>query len=270
MNTPLSPKDYELLSAYLDNACSLREKTLVEKRLQKDPEFVQALREFKHARRLMRALPLRRAPRNFTLSSSQIPARPQRFFWVPTLNYVAMGATLMLAVVFAGSTLFPLLFGSSRAAAPMAEMAVSESAASTPMIVTWGAPGTSEKSAYGGGMAMDNSTAPSTFLATAPAAGAGSTTGSATEAPMLAQAPSTSATEAPMLAQAPSSSANETPANPILGIAPEEEQGEIVANSEANFGLSSIHLTGLNILEIVLAAAAVFSALAAFLIKKLR
>lgn len=272
MNTTLSPRDYELLSAYLDNACSPRENDLVEKRLKQDKEFSQVFLEFKHARRLMRSLPLRRVPRNFTLSASQVPARPQRFFLVPTLNYVAMGATLMLAIVFAGTSLFPAIFGNSLSARPMAEMAVSESAASTPMIVTWGASGGVAKSASGGGAAMDNSASASTFSATGPAVGVESGTGAATEAPLLAgQAPSTSATEAPMMmAQAPSTTETEASTNPILGIAPEDEQGKLVTTPGTNSRLNSIHLTGLNILEIVLAAAAVLSALAALLIKKLR
>jgi hypothetical protein len=251
-DTLLTPKDYELLSAYLDNVCSPREKVLVENRIKKDLEFAQALLEFKHARKLLQALPKRRAPRNFVLSASQVPSRPQRFFLVPTLNYVAMAATLFLAVVFIGSTFLPGMFA-SKSAAPMAEVAMDSSAAATPMIITWGSRDMTAKSGAGmGGGGSDNSAVPSTYSGIESALGVGSTE-TATEQPML-------------MAQAPS--ATEGATNPILGIAPGDEQGKVVSPTSESSAPNPLSL--INIAEIVLGSIALLSFIIAMLVKKLR
>ena len=251
-NTLLNSKDYELLSAYLDDVCSPREKVLVENRLAKDLEFAQALLEFKHARRLLQALPKRRAPRNFTLSASQVPARPQRFFLVPTLNYVSMTAALFLVVLFVGSTFLSGVF-TRPAAAPMAEMAMDSSASATPMIVTWGSRDMTAKSGSGmGGGGADNSALPSTYSGIESALGVQSTE-TATEQPML-------------MAQAPS--ATEGAVNPILGIAPTDEQGKMISPLDEQ--VVATKLSTSQIAEIVLGSIAVLSLLIAFLVKKLR
>ena len=245
-------KDLELISAYLDGACSLKDRRKVDDRLQSEPEFAQVVREYEHVRRLLKALPLKRAPRNFTLSASQVPAKPQRFFLVPTLNFVAMAAAFTVVVVFVGSNFFPGLF-----ARPMAarSMAVSESAESAPMIVTWGQQ--SELMAKGGG--METGAAPSASTMDSSTYSADNSLPSATQEAMQ-----------PMLAQAPSGSATEEPANPILGIAPTEDQGEMITTVAAPQPASPLASLHFNWLELAFAALAVFSAIVAFIIKKLR
>lgn len=165
MNKTLTLQDYELISAYLDSACSPHEIALIEARLIKDPQFKQAMLELKHTKKLLSSTPKKRAPRNFTISPAQVPQTPQRFFLAPVLSFMAMTATVLLVVVFAGSQ-FLRQAASRNAAESAAPMMVAEGttaanadATENPMI-TWGQPsGTGTDSGpFGGGMGGGPST----------------------------------------------------------------------------------------------------------------
>lgn len=100
----ITERDYEILSAYVDNQLGARERSALESRLADDREFRLALKELRQDRLLLRKLPALRAPRNFTLTRAQAAAiRPARRpgFWAG-LPFNAMRlATGLASLAFA-------------------------------------------------------------------------------------------------------------------------------------------------------------------------
>ena len=114
MNERLNDHDLELISAYLDSRLSAAELNQVKARIESDPQFKSSVDEIAYTRRLLKALPSRRAPRNFTLKSENVKA-PRRALWLqPALSFVSIAAALVVIFVFSTS----YLFSSSRSAAP--------------------------------------------------------------------------------------------------------------------------------------------------------
>lgn len=160
MNTQPDSREWETLSAYLDGALSPTEKQRLEARLQTSPELQQILHELRITRALLRSVPRRRAPRNFTLTPQMAGIhRQQRPAWlVPMFSMSSALATLLLVI-----TLFVEMFAAPSTAAPMNLVAAPSDAqpqaemntlaalelTETPMIITWGHPG------MGGGGGMD-------------------------------------------------------------------------------------------------------------------
>jgi hypothetical protein len=141
----LTDRDILLISAYLDGRLSPAENAPVKARIESDPLFQRTYQEMAYTRRLLKALPQKRAPHNFTLSAAQVPAS-RRVPWLqPALSFVSIAAALLLVVVFSST----FLFGGSRSAAPVAlapqaaEMSVPvEGTPPTmaPAIITWWSP----------------------------------------------------------------------------------------------------------------------------------
>lgn len=105
MNDRYLNRDVEQLSAYIDLRLSTAEKTKVETRLETDPAFKELFTELTYTRRLLQALPKKRAPRNFTLSAD-FAGSPRRTPWLqPALSFVSVAAAVMLVVVFTSSYL---------------------------------------------------------------------------------------------------------------------------------------------------------------------
>ncbi|MBV6397425.1 MAG: hypothetical protein HFACDABA_03039 [Anaerolineales bacterium] len=69
-------KDVELLSAYLDGQTSPSDLSRLETRLASDPELAATLQALRESRGLIRQLPKRRAPRNFTLTYAMVGKKP--------------------------------------------------------------------------------------------------------------------------------------------------------------------------------------------------
>ena len=146
MKVTLTQKDWMLISAYLDERLSNAEIGKVESRLKTDLQFKQAFTEIQYARRILRSLPMKRAPRNFTLSPQRIKMPVRRGWFQPALSFVSATAALVLIVVFAGSTLLPML-GVTKSAAPMMALAPEAAMDTTqkllgesteaPMIILW-------------------------------------------------------------------------------------------------------------------------------------
>jgi hypothetical protein len=203
-----------LISAYMDGRCTPREKVLVESLLKTNPAFKQALIEFKRSKRMLAAIPVVKAPRDFTLSPRQVPHKPKRFLPYRVLNYGALTAVILCAVLFAGNYLLPNTYAASAAseAAPMLA-AVSEDTASAatdiPMI-TWGYSGgmggggaEGEPYGKGGGMPSDSTT-------------------------LSTEAPLPESTAEPMLQQAATEEPTTDTSNLILGLPESESQGQIL------------------------------------------
>src|SRR5215510_8964657 len=72
----MNQRDLELLSSYLDHQLKPSDSARLEARLKSDPELVSALNDLRATRSLLRKLPQRRAPRNFTLTRKMVGQNP--------------------------------------------------------------------------------------------------------------------------------------------------------------------------------------------------
>ncbi|MCU0487403.1 MAG: hypothetical protein MUE67_00465 [Anaerolineales bacterium] len=101
MNTSLTPRDWQEISAYLDQQLNSAAQARLEARLAHEPELSQALENLRRQRALLRGLPRRRAPRNFTLTLA-MAGRPTRQPGYPALRLVSALASLVLVVLLVG------------------------------------------------------------------------------------------------------------------------------------------------------------------------
>jgi anti-sigma factor RsiW len=108
-------RDVEKLSAYLDGQLKPSEITRLESRLQSDPQLASVLRDLRQARGLLRQLPQRRAPRNFTLTPQMVGQKPPLPRSYPIFRFATALATLLLFFTFATNFMAPRLV---RTAAP--------------------------------------------------------------------------------------------------------------------------------------------------------
>ena len=96
----MNRRDIELLSAYLDGELKTSDSTRLETRLKTDPELASVLNDLRATRTLLRRLPTRKAPRNFTLTikmAGQNPPLPRAF---PAFRLATTLATLLLFFSF--------------------------------------------------------------------------------------------------------------------------------------------------------------------------
>lgn len=89
-------KDVELISAYLDGQTSPSDSSRLESRLASDPELAATLQALRESRGLLRQLPKRRAPRNFTLTYAMVGKKPP----LPRSYSVFRFATAFAAFLF--------------------------------------------------------------------------------------------------------------------------------------------------------------------------
>lgn len=144
MKLQLSSKDWQLLSAYLDGQLSSRERSQVEQRLRTQPEYREGLQTLRQNQVMLRSLPRRPVPRNFTLTPDMVAA-PRRSFippLAPVLRFSSALATLFLILTLALQQL-PRLSPAMTGIAPdsasdqtMMEEAMPESPAAEPEIFT--------------------------------------------------------------------------------------------------------------------------------------
>lgn len=87
VNRPLSSRDLELLSAYLDRQLNSVEQRRLEERMRLNPGLQNAFDELRRTRAMLRSLPKVRAPRNFTLTPAMLPARRRQMLWGLPLNW---------------------------------------------------------------------------------------------------------------------------------------------------------------------------------------
>lgn len=152
----MKPRDLELLSSYLDGQLSSSDVARLEARLKTDPQLADVLSDLRATRTLLRKLPKRRAPRNFTLTRKMVGQNPPLPRTYPLFRFASALATL----------LFVFSFGFN---------AVGRMASQAPQFV----------GGYGGGGGVEEESAELFSAAEAPAAPAASTE----DAPMLEMAP---------------------------------------------------------------------------------
>ncbi len=123
MKNQLSLRDYELISAYLDNQLRERDRAQFEIRLKADPELRKELHEISKTRQMIHSLPRLRAPRNYYIKPAAVPVRPTLRL-APVFGVVSAIASILLALVIFGSTF--LKSGQPVAMAPAAAPAIHE------------------------------------------------------------------------------------------------------------------------------------------------
>jgi len=92
----MKQRDIELLSSYLDGQLKPSDSTRLEARLSSDPNLRAVLDDLRSARGLLRQLPMRKAPRNFTLTPRMVGKNPPLPRAYPAFRFVSALATLLL------------------------------------------------------------------------------------------------------------------------------------------------------------------------------
>jgi len=241
MKDLLSSKDWELLSSYLDDELNPREKARVEARLQAQPEFKEALDGLRRTKNILRKATIRKIPRSFTLTAADVqPVRTPR--WIPTMQWSSAAVALVAVFLFAYQ-LVPgfsgLIAGASqKSAAPAGALESNQPMAAalpalteTPEVIYWGGPPSPSGPAMGmgGGGGGDG-----TIIGGGAAIGGGSDN-PPTQMP-FPQPPVPNAfpdlqPKATESARALVAATPVTGTGPILGVRPEEVQGQTLAQS---------------------------------------
>ena len=92
--------DVEQLSAYLDGRLSPKENARLQARLAASPQLQDLLQDLSQSRELLRSLPQRRSPRNFTLSPQRAGIRPPLPRAYPVLRLASGLALALFAFTF--------------------------------------------------------------------------------------------------------------------------------------------------------------------------
>jgi hypothetical protein len=122
MTKNVSRRDWQILSDYLDEQLSARERARFEMRLNENPELRLALDEMRSIQSLLLEIPAKRAPRNFTLTPQMVGIKkspPQSFI---ALRFASAISAILLMVVWMGNlflpmeidTLLPMVAGSEK------------------------------------------------------------------------------------------------------------------------------------------------------------
>lgn len=111
----MNRRDLELLSSYLDGQLRPSDSSRLERRLSTDPDLRAVLDDLRAARGLLRQLPMRKAPRNFTLTPRMVGKNPPLPRTYPAFKFVTALATLLLFFSVGVNYLSPQLATSSPA-----------------------------------------------------------------------------------------------------------------------------------------------------------
>lgn len=135
----MNPRDIEQLSEFLDGRLKPSASARLESRLASEPELVSALDGMRESRALLRRMPKRRAPRNFTLTPKMVGLKPPLPRAYPILRFATVAAAFLFAVSFVR-----IESGALGAAQPAAEPAAFSAEALTdeaPLLAAAPAPG---------------------------------------------------------------------------------------------------------------------------------
>jgi anti-sigma factor RsiW len=105
----MNQRDLELLSSYLDGQLKPSDSARLERRLSSDPDLRSVLDDLRAARGLLRQLPMRKAPRNFTLTPKMVGKNPPLPRSYPAFKFVTSLATLLLFFTLGANYLVPQL-----------------------------------------------------------------------------------------------------------------------------------------------------------------
>ncbi len=105
----MNERDLELLSSYLDGQLTPSDSARLESRLKSDGGLASTLDDLRAARTLLRQLPKRRAPRNFTLTRKMVGLNPPLPRSYPAFRFATVVATLLFFFTFGINTFAPQL-----------------------------------------------------------------------------------------------------------------------------------------------------------------
>ena len=147
MNVNVTPDDWEMLSAYLDNQLPPSEKLEIERQLDQRSELRQTYQELRQLKFAFKSLPSKKAPRNYTISPIEKKEKTPIFrLLVPAFGFSSAVAAILLAI----SIFFQLSpSGNMISQAPEPALMAAEPEAlqngtepdTQPQIITWGSPG---------------------------------------------------------------------------------------------------------------------------------
>jgi hypothetical protein len=98
-------RDIEQLSLYLDGRLSPAESARLESRLASDPELASTFKDLRAARGILRKLPARKSPRNFTLTRQMVGLKPPLPRSYSFFRFSTAFATILLTLTFAANAL---------------------------------------------------------------------------------------------------------------------------------------------------------------------
>lgn len=102
-------RDIEQLSAYLDGQLSPSDSARMESRIKSDAELASAFNDLRAARGILRKLPARKAPRNFTLTRQMVGLKPPMPRSYSFFRFSTAFATFLLMLTFATNLIAPRL-----------------------------------------------------------------------------------------------------------------------------------------------------------------
>lgn len=111
----MNRRDIELLSSYLDGQLKPSESARLEARLATDRDLRAVLDDLRSTRNLLRQLPARKAPRNFTLTPKMVGKNPPLPRAYPAFRFVTALASLLLFFTVGLNFLAPQLASQSPA-----------------------------------------------------------------------------------------------------------------------------------------------------------
>lgn len=100
-------RDIENLSAYLDGNLNQTDSARLETRLKSDPELDSILNDLRIARGLLRGLPARKAPRNFTLTRQMVGLKPPLPRSYPLIRFATVFAAFLFLCSITTNMLTP-------------------------------------------------------------------------------------------------------------------------------------------------------------------
>jgi len=111
---PISNRDLELLSAYVDDALSAAARARLELRLDAEPELRAALDDLRETAQLLRAAPRLEVPRNFTLDPAKFSRRAPWFVRFGVFRVIGAAGMVAALVLIVFGILFSNNAGSRR------------------------------------------------------------------------------------------------------------------------------------------------------------
>jgi len=133
----MNQRDLELLSSYLDGQLKPSDSARLQRRLSTDPDLRSVLDDLRSARGLLRQLPMRKAPRNFTLTPQMVGKKPPLPRTYPAFRFVTALATLLFFATMGLNFLVPQMasqppaFGMGGGGAPEILSAATQAPAAT-------------------------------------------------------------------------------------------------------------------------------------------
>ena len=104
----MNHRDIQQLSEYLDGRLSPSDSARLETRLASDPALASTLEALRESRSLLRRLPHRRAPRNFTLTPKMVGQKPPLTRAYPVFRFATVMATIIFSLSLLTSQIAPL------------------------------------------------------------------------------------------------------------------------------------------------------------------